>query len=166
MGRPFPNRFLPLVLDAFTLLQARCTSPAPAESGALPAPSLYGQWRQDSGSTTIYNDRGQLLNQMHSAKTDPAGLMIIGSEQWHFRNGRIRAMWTYTRRADTLVLQRLVDSALVRNGHARWQDLGAPIALPDTFVIAALTARSWVSFDSVQDADGFLTRVNRTYYSQ
>jgi len=166
MFQTFLPRILPTVLGWCVFLQTGCTFPDPQEVKTAPSLSLQGRWRQDSGHVMFYDRRGQFLHRLEGDSGDPTGLMTIGTVRWRFWDGRNRAAFSYTRRGDTLILLRLADSALVRGGHAQWEDLGTPIGLPDTSLISCLTARSWVLLDSARHPDGSDIRVARTYYSR
>jgi hypothetical protein len=108
-----------------------------------------------------------MINQLRGDDaTGPAGFITIGPDRWHFWKGITRATWTYTQHGDTLVIQRLTDTALVRGGHAQWEDLGKPLGLPDTSVITVLNAHSLVRLDSTTHPDGSTIRVSRNYYSR
>lgn len=167
MTQLFSQRVLSVVIGVFALLQARCTFPDSSESGSAPPLSLQGRWRLDSGNVTFYNGRGQFLHRLQdNARERAPGFITIGPERWHYFDGRHRAAYSYVRQGNTLVVFRLADTALVRGGHAQWKDMGKPLGLPDTSVIAVLTPHSWLRLDSTKDPDGSLIRVFRNYYSR
>jgi hypothetical protein len=95
----------------------------------------------------------------------PKTYLTVQAGRWTYLGG-VREKHRYTRQGNTLFVQRLVDSAVVRAGYGSWQDLGNPTGYTDTLLITALTATQLVVRDSTTDPDGSLIRVWRFYYSR
>ena len=166
MLQTFLSHTLSIILGVCVLLQTGCTFPDPQEAETEPSLSLQGRWQQDSSHVMFYDRHGQFINRLEGDTGNPIRLMTIGTDRWHFWDGRNRAAYSYTLHGNTLIQLRLVDSALVRSGHAQWKDLGKPIGLPDTSVISSLTAHSWILLDSARHPVDLDIRVARTYYSR
>jgi hypothetical protein len=125
---------------------------------------LIGRWRYDSAGAAFYNRRGYFISRF-MAPLPSGAILTIGPERWTY-SGSVRETHTYLRRGNTVWVRRLVDTALVRGGHARLQDLDHGIGLADTLLLVTLTSHRLVLCDSTTDPDGSLTRVGRSYYSR
>lgn len=95
----------------------------------------------------------------------PAGTYLtIQAGQWTY-SGSVRENHVYRQHGNTLIVQRLVDSAVVRVKQAQWQDYGTIMGHPQALDLTVLTADQLVVRDSTMDPDGSLIRVRRYYYS-
>ena len=92
-------------------------------------------------------------------------MLTIGASQWRY-SGSIREEHSYTRRGGTLIVRRLVDSAVIRAQYAKWEDMGKLTPYADTLLITTLTPRRLVTKDSTQEPDGSIYRVWHGYYSR
>jgi hypothetical protein len=134
-------------------------------NGSVPeSTGLVGRWHYDSAGAAFYDRRGHFSHRFMDPPSSDAWL-TIGRERWTY-SGSVREEHVYSRRGNTVWVRRLVDSALVRGGHARLEDLGQVIGFTDTLLLSSLTPHRLVVCDSTTDPDGSLTRVWSYYYSR
>ncbi|SHJ52817.1 hypothetical protein SAMN02745146_3358 [Hymenobacter daecheongensis DSM 21074] len=135
-----------------------------ANSPASVSTDLVGRWHYDSAGAAFYDSQGRYLSRFMNP-LPPGAWLTIGSQRWTY-SGSVREEHTYSRSGNTLWVRRVVDTALVRGGHARPEDLGNADGVPNTKLITILTRHRLVLCDSTTDPDGSLTRVWRFYFSR
>jgi len=125
--------------------------------------SLVGNWTCDSTSLCDYSPRHEVLSRWSGPFPAPL-LLTVGPTQWHY-SGYSREEHAYTRRGDTLFINRLGDTHLVDLHYIRPEQVGKVIGHPDTLFIELLTAQQLILRDSTHAPDGF-SRVGVTYHSR
>jgi hypothetical protein len=157
--------FTTVTMAGLLWLLVGCEPHEPAANGpASLSTDLMGLWQYDSAGAAFYDSQGRYLNRFMDPLT-PGAWLTIGPQRWTY-SGSVREEHTYSRSGNTLWVRRMVDTALVRGGHARPEDLGHAIGFPNILLITVLTHRRLVLCDSTTDSDGSLTRVWRYYYSR
>lgn len=163
--RAFP--FVAVVLLAPCLLELLigCESRERAATRAVPSRlELGGTWHYDSVGATFYDQQGHFSNRFMNP-LPPGALLTVGPVRWTY-SGSVREEHTYVRHGNAVWVRRLLDTALVRGGHARAADMGQVLGRTDTLWLTTLTRHRLVLCDSTTDLDGSLTRVWRQYYSR
>ncbi|RFP64299.1 hypothetical protein D0N36_14665 [Hymenobacter lapidiphilus] len=146
-------------------LLAGCQPHEPEARALAPlSTDLMGRWRYDSAGAAFYDRRGHFSHRFMDP-LPPGAWLTIGPKQWTY-SGSVREAHAYIRQGNTVRVRRVVDTALVRAGHARREEVGAFIGLADTLLLTTLTRHRLVLRDSATDPDGALTRVWRYYYSR
>jgi hypothetical protein len=133
-------------------------------SSARPRLELVGTWHYDSAGAAFYDQRRHFSHRFMNP-LPPGALLTIGPARWTY-SGSVREEHTYVRHGNAVWVRRVVDTALVRGGHARAADMGQVLGRTDTLLLTTLTRHRLVLCDSTTDLDGSLTRVWRYYYSR